>query len=96
MTDEGKLREQYERGERAKSVLNNELIQEAFEKIEKELDHAWKNSSADDEKGRYNAYLMYRLLQNLKQQFTHVVTTGEHAGTELLKLEERKKSAFRK
>lgn len=91
MTDESKLLRQQDRGHRAKRVLENDLVVGAFEKIEAEIDAAWKNSAADDEKARYNAYLMHRLLQNFKQQFRHAVTTGEAAGKELLRLKDPSK-----
>lgn len=91
MADEAKLRLQQNRGERAKRLLENDLILDAFQKIEAEIMAAWKGSAADDEKGRYNAYLMFRLLQNFKQQFTHAVATGEAAGKQLLQIKDPSK-----
>jgi hypothetical protein len=86
--DEGKLRAQQSRADRAKRLLDDELIQEAFDKIEREIDQSWKNSPADAERERYNAYLMYRLLQNFKGHFTALVATGEHARKQLLQIEQ--------
>lgn len=91
MTDEVKLRQQADRGERAKRVLENELVKEAFESMEKTIMDAWRLSAADEDGARNNAYLMYRLLQNLKQQFAHMVATGEAANKQLLQINDPSK-----
>lgn len=91
MTDEAKLRQQVDRGERAKRVLENELVIEAFEKLEQTIVDSWKGSRADEEKQRDNAYVMYRLLQNFKQQFKAAITNGEVARKELLRIQDESK-----
>lgn len=91
MTDEAKLRKQQDRGERAQRVLENELVQEAFDEIEKTIMQAWKDSPADAEKERYNAYLMYRLFNNFRSHFDHIVRTGEAANNELLQIKDPSK-----
>ena len=78
------------RGERAERLYNDELFQEALQKIEDEITQSWKTSPADDEKGRYNAYLMHRLLQNFKSQFVRTMATGKAAKKELLKTSDKK------
>lgn len=89
--DEGKLRQQLDRAERAKRILGNELVKEAFEAIEKTILDAWKNSAADEDRERNNAYLMHRLLQNFKQQFTAAVANGKVAQKELLRVNDPSK-----
>lgn len=84
MSDEGKLREQAARGEHAKSVYEQDIVKQAFAAVEKTIDDGWKNTSADEERERENAYLMHRLLQNLRQQFVVAIATGEAAKKELL------------
>lgn len=86
MNDEGKLREQASRGERARQIVEQEIVQEAFAAIDKTLVEAWKGSAADEERARENAYLMYRLFQNFKAQFTVAIATGEAAKKELLSI----------
>lgn len=86
MSDEGRLREQASRGERAKQIVSQEIVQEAFAAIEKTIVEAWKNSAADEEQARENAYLMHRLFQNFKAQFTVAIATGESAKKELLSI----------
>jgi hypothetical protein len=91
MTDESKLRKQQERGDRAKRLLENELLVEAFEKIEADILDKWQNSAADEKEQRDNAYLMHRLLQNLKAQIKQIVITGDGATKELLRLNDPSK-----
>lgn len=91
MTDEAKLQRQADRGERAKRLLGNDLLIEALDAIEAEIDQSWKSSLADDEEIRRNAYLMYRLLQNFRQQFKQAVVTGKAARKELLNLKDPSK-----
>lgn len=86
MSDEGKLREQASRGERAKNVYEQDIVKEAFAAVQKTIDDGWKNTSADEERERENAYLMHRLLQNLRQQFVVAMSTGEAAKKELLSI----------
>lgn len=94
MIDESKLRAQQNRGLQAKRLMENPFITEAFAALEKTILDAWKESPADDDKGRYNAYLMYRLFKNLRHQFEYAITTGEVAKKELLRT--KNKSRFRR
>lgn len=89
--DEAKLSEQRLRGDAARAILENPLFNEAFDAIEREITTAWKQSPADGERERNNAYLMQRLLANLKEQFKRHVSTGAMAEKELLKLKEKSK-----
>lgn len=86
MADEAKLRKQQDRGERAKRLLENELLNEALDKMEADITAAWQNSRADDDKGRYNAYLMHRLMQNFRDHLTRIAQTGSDAKSELLRI----------
>lgn len=91
MTD--KLNRQKDRASRAQRILDDELFKEAFDNIEQTILDSWKESRADEEKQRYNAYIMHRLLQNLKEQFTRAVATGEAAKKELLTVKDPSKFA---
>ncbi|HAM59608.1 MAG TPA: hypothetical protein DCQ64_31035 [Candidatus Rokubacteria bacterium] len=91
MTDEVKLRQQADRGARAKRLLDDELVREAFGKIGAAVQAGWENSEAGDHEGRHNAYLMHRLLKNFKAAFERIVITGGDAQKELLRIEATKK-----
>jgi hypothetical protein len=88
MTDEGKLREQVSRGERARRIYESDLFTEAAEAIEKEILASITGSLGDEQAVRERAYLMFRLLQNFKQQFKHAMTTGHVASAELLRVKD--------
>lgn len=93
MTDEHKLQRQKSRGEEAKRIIEHELVVQALAQIEATILDAWKNSRADEEQERHNAYLMYRLLQNFKAQFRKLVNDGDAASKELLRLKDPSKIA---
>jgi len=91
MTDVNKLHSLVNRGERAKRIMEEEFVKEAFDKIESTLMDAWRQSASDETGARDNAYIMYRLLQNFKQQFVIAITTGEVSRKELLSIEDPSK-----
>lgn len=91
MSNEGRLLEQQTRGDQAKALLRNPLIKEAFEKIESEILDAWKESRADEEKQRNNAYLMHRLFKNFENHFTQMVLKGDAAKKDLLRIKDPKR-----
>jgi len=95
MADDSKLRTQAERGDRARAILENDLVLEAFESVQKQIETAWQTSAGPDKEQRENAYLMHRLLQNFRSHFETVVQTGEAGKRELLSLHEPKRGIFR-
>lgn len=84
--DEALKRRQADRGERAKRILENDLVIEAFKKMEEDIIQGWKNTAPNDDKGRHNAYLLDRLLKNFKLQFEQYLITGKAAQKELLNI----------
>jgi hypothetical protein len=85
------LIEQRERGERARRILEDPLVIEAFASIARTIEDGWKNSEADDHAGRHNAYLMHRLLENFRDHFARLVRTGDAAAKQLLAIEKEKR-----
>jgi hypothetical protein len=88
MADEGKLREQASRGESARRVLENELIQEVFAKMDERIVTSIRESVGDESDIRERAYLMLRLLENFKAEFKAMVLTGDAASKELLRVKD--------
>jgi hypothetical protein len=80
------------RGDRAKVLLSDPLIQEAFIKLKGDLLHSFNSSNLDDEKGRLNAWQQGQLLDKLEKNFNSIVKTGENAK---LTLFEQSKEAIR-
>lgn len=91
MSDEGKLRRQHDRGERAKQLMQNELLTEAFDEIEKAIMERFKESRADEKELREDAHRSIRLLSHIKGHLKHVMVTGEAARKELLNIKDPSK-----
>jgi hypothetical protein len=92
--DAQKLRNQAERGRRAEAIVNDPIFIEALDAIEKVIEEGWKNSSSGDREARDNAYLLHRLLAQLRSKFKSIMVSGTNARS-LLQLEEMKVSAAR-
>jgi hypothetical protein len=84
--EEMALRKAAERGPRAKALLDNDLLKEAFEKIEQTLMDDWRNTSSEDNQRREDAWRTFKLLQNLRGHLGRIVTNGDAAAKELLRV----------
>lgn len=87
MTDA--LERDIQRGERARLLLQDELLVEAFQLIEQDLIQKWQTSPVRDREARETLYLSQVLLQRLQKQLTHVVETGQVAKATLLERAKR-------
>ena len=67
------------RGAKAREILEEPLVAEAFSKIEAEILSAWEDSPARDVEGREKLYQMLMLTRKVKRHFESVVLTGEMA-----------------
>ena len=86
MDKEPRLRIAQERGDRAKALLGNELLQESFDKIETQLMDAWKETHSEDHARREDAWRSYKLLQSLKGHLKKILIDGEASTKELLQV----------
>tara|TARA_R100000406_G_C3074026_1_gene115013 strand:+ start:123 stop:407 length:285 start_codon:yes stop_codon:yes gene_type:complete len=89
--NEGKAREDVSRGEKAASLLRNEILQEAFQTLEQDFIQAWKSSSVDDSQNRERLYMLCQNLSALRGYLEGVVTSGKLAKAQLDELQNRKK-----
>ena len=64
------------REEKAKNLLNNELFQEAFEVLKKDLMDRWSASGSTELEARESIWLAMRLLDKLHGHITSIVETG--------------------
>jgi|TARA_R100000353_G_scaffold25741_1_gene21950 hypothetical protein len=94
--NEGKAREQISRGDRAASLLRDELLNEAFDKLETDFIQAWKNSSVEDSQNRERLYMLCQNLAAVKDYLEQVVTSGKLAKAQLDELQNRVKFEKRK
>lgn len=91
MADEGKLNLQRERGDRAKRLMEDPLLQEGFANIEAALIKAWKGSAADETLRREDAWRSLKLLEKLRTGLVVAMSDGQKAGAELLRIEAERK-----
>lgn len=68
-----------QRGEHAAALLQDELVVEALEAIEREYTEQWKNSPARDEAGREKLWLMVKTAQKFRAELEAVLNTGKLA-----------------
>ena len=68
-----------DRARRAQSLLNDPLIKEAFETLEKDLLDSWRNSGTSDTETRESLWLAMRLLDRLHIHLQSIVETGQMA-----------------
>lgn len=94
--NEGKARESIERGEKASSLMRNEILQEAFESLETEFIQAWKHSDVNDSQNRERLYMLCQNLSAVKGYLAKVVTDGKLAKAQLEELQNRIKFEKRK
>lgn len=85
-----KWRAQADRGVEAERILNHPMVKEALEEMESNIVERWKNTGAEEDRQRYNAYLMYRLLNNFRDQFEQKIKTGKMAEKKLTQIKDRK------
>ena len=64
------------REERAKSLLQNELFNEAFDVLRKDLMSRWEASGSTELEARESIWLAMRLLDKLYGHITSIVETG--------------------
>lgn len=67
------------RGERALQLLQEPLIVEAFETVERELTEQWQKSPVRDVEGREKLYLTLLCLQKVQGHLVSVLNTGKMA-----------------
>jgi len=94
MSDEISLARDAARGARAKALLENELLVEAFEALEKEYTAAWRSTGARDSEAREKLYLAVNIVGKVREHLNYVINNGKLAQAELDKIRvdaERKK-----
>lgn len=94
MTDDGKLMQQVERADKAKSVLENPLFMEAMEAISARIVEGFTQSPPDATDLRERSYIALKLHQNIREHLETYIKTGDFASRELLEIR-KKRGIFR-
>ena len=61
----------------ARSVLEDPVIQEAFENLEDHYNKAWVNSGLEDSVARERIFLSLRALSDLKAELESMINSGD-------------------
>jgi len=61
----------------ARSVLEDPVIQEAFENLEDHYNEAWVNSGLEDSVARERIFLSLRALSDLKAELESMINSGD-------------------
>ena len=86
MDNMDKIQKEIARGKQAQALLENEMLKEAFDYLEKEYHTAWENSSIEQQKPRETVFMMLKTLKTVKQHIENVIATGKIANDQLTKI----------
>jgi hypothetical protein len=88
MSDESILERTAARAVRAEALLDDELLSEAFDTLEKSYIAAWRATTVDDALGREKLFLAVNIVGKVRDHLAGVVANGKLARAELKVLAE--------
>lgn len=83
MIDEIKANNEMSRGARAKALLDNELLTEAFTILEAAYVERWRQTHIDDERGREKLFIAVNVVGKVKAHLSAIVGDGKIAAKQL-------------
>lgn len=83
MKDEGKLRQDQDRGNRAKKLLENDLLIESFDSVEQQFIDKWKETGFKEADVREDAWRCYQLLRMIRGNLDKILQNGRVAEKDL-------------
>src|SRR5271166_5293227 len=83
---EGRLHEAASKAARAQELLDNELLAQAFESLEKNYIAAWRVTTIDDAAGREKLFLAINIVGKVRDHLASIVANGRLAEAELKEL----------
>jgi hypothetical protein len=86
MADENRLDQVVAKAIRARELLDNELLAEAFKGLEDGYTSAWRATAIDDVAGREKLFLAINIVGKVRDHLTAIVTNGKLAQAELKEL----------
>ena len=85
MSDD-KLQAAINKGAKAKALVDNEVLTEAFFKLENEYIKAWRNWHATDTDGRERLWTAVNVLGKVRDNLNRMISDGKIAQTQLEEL----------
>lgn len=76
------------RASRAQQLLENELLQEAFQSLEQSYTQAWRSTLIEDVPGREKLFLAINIVGKVKDHLVKVANSGKIAAAELREIAE--------
>lgn len=83
MTDENKLIRDNGKGIRARQLIEDELLTEAFKILEEAYTLAWRSTTIDDNAGREKLFLAVNIIGKVRKHLETALTNGKLAAAEL-------------
>lgn len=83
MTDELKLRRDLDRAAKAESLLQNDMLADAFKDLTEAYLSAWRNTHIEDVIGREKLFLAVNVVAKVQTHLASIVTNGTLAKREL-------------
>jgi hypothetical protein len=77
------LQKQISRGQQAKDILENPLLQDSLKAIRNKLDTEWKNSPLRDVEGREKIFFLVKAIDELEAMLISEMETGKLASEQL-------------
>jgi hypothetical protein len=84
--DEVQLHNDVNRAERARALLDNDVLVEAFATLERSYLDAWRTTHVDDTAAREKLFLAVNIVAKVRDQLAKVVADGALAQRELKEL----------
>jgi len=88
MADENTLERAAVRAARAEALLDDELLSESFDALEKDYVAAWRATTVDDAAGREKLFLAINIVGKVRDHLAGIVANGKLARAELKELAE--------
>ena len=71
--------DQEQRERRAQTLIDDELLTEAFDLLKEDLMNRWSNSGSTDLEARESIWLAMRLLDRIRSHLMSIIDTGHMA-----------------
>jgi len=91
MSDEFALNKAAERGARAQRLLDDDLLKEAFETLDRDYAKAWRETAARDTDARERLWQAVQIVGKVRDHLVTVVNGGKLAQRELNDIAGRKR-----
>ena len=91
MTDELALNKAAERGARAQRLLEDDLLKEAFETLDRDYTKAWRETAARDTDARERLWQAVQVVAKVRDHLVSVVNGGKLAQREMNELAGRRR-----